>query len=53
MQDPFILFWAILIFSSIFWYGFLVLFIGIRAGRELRDLIKSLRTNRPGPGNGA
>jgi len=42
MKDPFVLFWAALIFSSIFWYGFLVFYIGIKAGREIRDMTKAL-----------
>lgn len=42
MKDPFILFWAALIFSSIAWYGFLVVYLGIKAGRELRQMTKLL-----------
>lgn len=42
MNDPFILFWAVLLFASIIWYGFLVVYIGIKAGRELRTLIRDL-----------
>ena len=36
MKDPFIIFWAVLLFSSIAWYGFLVFYIGLKAGREIR-----------------
>lgn len=46
MKDPFILFWTVLLFSSILWYGFLVIFIGIKAGRELRTLIRELADAR-------
>ena len=42
MKDPFVLFWAVLLFGSIFWYGFLVFYIGLKAGREIRTLIKDL-----------
>ena len=35
-------FWAALIFASIFWYGFLVFHIGIKAGREIRTLVRTL-----------
>ncbi len=42
MKDPFILFWAVMLFGSIVWYGFLVVYIGIKAGRELRTLIRDL-----------
>ena len=47
MSSPFVLFWAVLIFASIFWYGFLVFYVGWKAGREIRELTKSLRD--PGP----
>lgn len=46
MNDLFILFWAVLLFASIFWYGFLVIYIGIKAGRELRTLIRELADAR-------
>lgn len=45
MKDPFILFWAALIFSSIAWYGFLVVYLGIKAGREIRAMTKLLAEN--------
>jgi len=37
-----IVFWSVLIIASIFWYGGLVFAVGIKAGREVRELIKSL-----------
>lgn len=45
MKDPFILFWAALIFSSIAWYGFLVVYLGIKAGREIKQMTKLLAEN--------
>ena len=42
MKDPFILFWGALIFASIAWYAFLVVYLGIKAGREIRGMIKTL-----------
>ncbi|MBS0630682.1 MAG: hypothetical protein JSS11_02115 [Verrucomicrobia bacterium] len=42
MKDPFIIFWAVMLFASIVWYAFLVVYIGIKAGRELRTLIRDL-----------
>jgi hypothetical protein len=42
MKDFFVLFWAALIFASIAWYGFLVFYLGIKAGREIRELIHVL-----------
>jgi hypothetical protein len=32
----------VLIFASIGWYGFLVFYVGLKAGREIRDLTKTL-----------
>jgi hypothetical protein len=46
MKDPFVLFWAALIFASVAWYGFLVVYLGIKAGREIRDLTREL-SRRP------
>ena len=42
MNTVLILFWAVLIFASIFWYGFLVFHIGLKAGREIRHLVRTL-----------
>ena len=43
MSDSFLLFWAALIFSSIGWYAFLVFYVGIKAGREIRELTSTLK----------
>jgi len=40
MKDPFVLFWTVLIFASIAWYGFLVFYVGAKGGRELRAMTK-------------
>lgn len=42
MKDPFVLFWAALIFASVAWYAFLVFYLGIKAGREIRELMETL-----------
>lgn len=47
MKDPFVIFWAILIFSSIFWYGFLVFYVGKKAGTEIREMTKTLGESLP------
>ena len=47
MKDPYVIAWAVLLYASIAWYGFLVFFIGIRAGKELKTLIKDLTAARP------
>ncbi len=44
MKDPFVLFWAFLIFASIAWYAFLVVYLGIKAGREIREMTKILKS---------
>lgn len=42
MSSPLVIFWAILLFGSIAWYGFLVFYVGLKAGKEIRDLTRSL-----------
>lgn len=37
----FVLFWIVLILASIAWYGFLVFYVGFKAGREIKTLIQS------------
>lgn len=41
-MDFFIIFWAVLIFASIAWYGFLVFYVGIKAAREIREMTTAL-----------
>jgi hypothetical protein len=48
MKDPFVLFWAALILGSVAWYGFLVFHVGFKAGRDIRDLIRTLRDQQAG-----
>lgn len=43
MKDLFIIFWSVLILGSIAWYGFLVFYVGIKAGQDIRTMIKSLK----------
>ena len=38
----FILFWTILIFLSIAWYGFLLFYIGVKGAHEIKALTKAL-----------
>jgi hypothetical protein len=42
LSSPFVIFWAVLIFASIAWYGYLVFHIGFKAGREIRTLTQTL-----------
>jgi len=34
-------FWAVVIFGSIAWYAFLLVYIGLRAGREIGVLMET------------
>ena len=40
MITPFVVFWTVMIFASIAWYGFLVFYVGYKGGREIRALTK-------------
>lgn len=40
MTTVFLFFWAALIFASIAWYGFLVFYVGLKAGRDIRTLVR-------------
>ena len=42
MIDLFLVFWAIMIFSSIFWYGFLVFYVGAKGQREIKAMTEAL-----------
>ena len=43
MNQLFAIFWAVMIFASIFWYGFLLFYVGAKGGREIRQMIHNLR----------
>jgi hypothetical protein len=42
MIDLFVVFWTVMIFASIAWYGFLLFYVGIRGGREIIALTRTL-----------
>ena len=42
MSGLFIVFWTVMIFASIVWYGFLLFYVGFKGGREIRALTKTL-----------
>ncbi len=50
MEKFFIIFWATLILGSIAWYGFLVFYVGLKAGRDIQQMIKTLEASQPGSG---
>lgn len=49
MNPVFVAFWAVLIFASILWYGFLVFHVGWKAGREIREMTRVLGADRDEP----
>ena len=42
MIDLFVVFWTMLIFLSISWYGFLLFYVGFKGGKEIRTLTQTL-----------
>lgn len=46
MNSIFAWFWAVMIFGSIAWYGFLVFYIGFKGGKEMKEMTKAL-SERP------
>ena len=46
MTPLLVAFWAVLIFASILWYGFLVFYIGWKAGREIKVMTETLGAAR-------
>ncbi len=41
MKEFFVIFWTVMIFASILWYGFLIFYVGIKGGRELRAMTRA------------
>lgn len=41
MSTAFLVFWSVMIFASILWYGFLLFYVGFKGGRELRAMTKA------------
>jgi len=41
MNDLFLLFWSVMIFASIAWYGFLLFYVGFKGGREIIAMNKA------------
>ena len=46
MNEIFIVFWTVMIFLSIAWYGFLLFYVGFKGGKEIHAMTKTLGTNR-------
>jgi hypothetical protein len=49
MDNFWLWFWTIMIFSSIAWYGFLVFFIGFKGGKEIKTMVKDLEQRDKNP----
>ena len=47
MNTLLIWFWAVMIFASISWYGILVFYVGIKAGREIAAMTRRLQARQP------
>ena len=43
MNLVFIVFWTVMIFASIAWYGFLIFYVGWKGGREIRAMTRVFR----------
>lgn len=43
MITPFVIFWSIMIFASIGWYGLLVFYVGYKGGREIKSMTKEFK----------
>ena len=43
MMTFFILFWSVMIFASIAWYGFLIFYVGYKGGREIRAMTRAFK----------
>ncbi|HOX57782.1 MAG TPA: hypothetical protein P5205_06155 [Candidatus Paceibacterota bacterium] len=41
MMTFFIVFWSVMIFASIAWYGFLIFYVGFKGGREIRAMVQA------------
>ena len=41
MSHLFLIFWTVMIFVSLFWYGFLIFYIGFKGGREIKTMTQT------------
>ena len=51
MIDLFVVFWTLMIFLSMAWYGFLLFYVGFKGGKEIRVLTRTLGDRKPQPEN--
>ena len=41
MSTVFLVFWSVMIFASIAWYGFLIFYVGFKGGREIKAMTRA------------
>ena len=41
MITVFVVFWSVMIFASIAWYGFLIFYVGWKGGREIKAMTRA------------
>lgn len=46
--NPLVLFWAIVVFSSVGWYALLLFLVGIKGGMEIVQMTKNLTAKPEG-----
>ncbi len=51
MIELFVMFWTVMILTSIAWYGFLLFYIGYKGGRELKIMTKTFAERDGQPPN--
>ncbi|MCL4786543.1 MAG: hypothetical protein KJ070_07060 [Verrucomicrobia bacterium] len=52
MSDPFVIFWTVMVFTSVTWYGVLLFYVGAKGGREIRELTRALAGRKDGEETG-
>jgi len=45
----FIALWTVMVFASIAWYGFLIFYLGIKGGREIKRMTRALTDRDENP----
>jgi hypothetical protein len=43
MNDPFVIFWSVMIFASIAWYAFLLFYVGYKGGQDIKKMTNELK----------
>jgi len=49
MIELFVMFWTLVIFLSITWYGVLLFYIGVKGGKEIRLMTKHMTRDEQPP----